>query len=108
MLILVPSMCLAAAAHHYLQIYSPSDAIVARVRRARPRIQVAGLLLVLSAAIAFGARILADWAASGGPSWLNLLVLIAIWDCFKFLFLALASALSTVRKVGASGPTRPT
>jgi hypothetical protein len=73
-----------ALAHRYLQMYAPSNAIVARVRRERPHVRVAGGLLVLSAALAFVAAILADWVANGGPGWLNLLVLIAVWDAFKF------------------------
>ena len=96
MLILVPAMCLATAVRRYLQTYAPSNAMVARVRRERPRLGVVGGLLVLSAALAFGTLILADWAASGGPGWLNLLALLAVWDCFKFTFLALAETLRLV------------
>ena len=85
---LILAFGVAALAHRYLQMYAPSNAIVARVRRARPRVRVAGGLLVLSAALAFVAAILTDVVASGGPGWLNLLVLIAAWDALKFGILA--------------------
>ena len=91
MLILILAFGVAALAHRYLQTYAPSNVIVARVRQERPRLRVAAGLLVLSAALASGAVVLADWVANGGPGWLNLVVLIAIWDAFKFAFLAAVS-----------------
>jgi hypothetical protein len=105
MLILVLAVCVAAVAHRYLQVYAPSNAIVALVRREQPRLRVASGLFVLSTALATGAIFLAEWAANGGPGWLNLLVLIAIWDAFKFAFLALAiivrRSLDELRRAGS-------
>ena len=78
------------------ELYAPSNAIVARVRRGRPRVRVAGGLLVLSAALVFCGAILADWVAKGGPGWLNFLVLLAVWDAFKFGLLAIAIGIRRV------------
>jgi hypothetical protein len=101
-------LCLAVGTERYLQAYAPSNAIVATVRRERPRVRVACGLLVLSAVLAFGAVALADWAARGGPGWPNLLVLIAVCDAFKFASLAVAialrRALAALRE--AARPTR--
>jgi hypothetical protein len=80
-----------APAHRHLQMYAPSNAIVARVRQERPRFRVVAGLLVLSAALAMGAIALSRWAATGGPGLLHLVVLIAIWDAFKFAWLAVLS-----------------
>jgi hypothetical protein len=90
---LILAFGVAALAHRYLQMYAPSNAIVARVWWGRPRVRVAGGLLVLAAVLAFIAAILADWVANGGPGWLNLLVLLAVWDAFKFGILGVAIAL---------------
>lgn len=90
LLALVLGMYVAAASHRYLQTYAPSNLLVAHVRRKRPRLRVAGALLALAAALMLGARVISEWAASGGHGWLHLLVLTAIWDCLKFAGLALA------------------
>jgi hypothetical protein len=94
-LMLIPLLALgvAALAHRYLQTHAPSNAIVRRARRERPRLRIAGGLLGLSASLALVAAILADWVANGGPGWLNLPVLIAVWDAFKFGTLGGAMAL---------------
>jgi hypothetical protein len=95
-MMLILALGVAALAHRYLQMYAPSNAIVARVWRKRPCARVVGGLLILSAALAFVAAILADWVANGGPGWLNLLVLIAVWDAFKFGTLGGAIAIRRV------------
>lgn len=97
MLIFVLAMSLTVFAYRYLQTYAPSNAIVARVRRERPRLRVVAGLLLLSVALASCAIFLADWAAAGGPGWLNLIVLIAIWDAFKFTFMAILVSLRRAR-----------
>jgi hypothetical protein len=95
-----------ALVHRYLQTYSPSNAIVARVRREQPRPQISLGLLALSAALASGAVVLADWAASGGPGVLNLIVLVAVWDAFKFVSLACLVALGCARRVARKCSSR--
>jgi hypothetical protein len=55
--------------------------------------------------------VLANWATDGSPGWLNLIVLIAIWDCFKFAVMALAVFLrcvvATLRKTPALTAAAP-
>lgn len=106
----VVAMYLAAAIHRYLQTYAPSNLLVAYARRTRPRLCVVGTLLALAAALMLGALVLSERAASGGPGWLHLLALTAIWDGLKFAALALAvllrCATATLRRVTAR--TRPT
>lgn len=111
MLILILAFGVAALAHRYLQMYAPSNAIVARVRQERPRLRVAAGLLVLAAALACAAILLSRWAAAGGPGWLNLVVLIAIWDAMKFTwvaFLAPAWLLAAVLRGPDLHPSGPT
>lgn len=106
MLILVLAFGVAAMACRYLQMYAPSNAIIAQIRQERPRLRVASGLLVLSTALALGAHVLADWVAAGGRGWLNLIVLVAIWDCLKFAIMAIAVALRCVVAALQKAPTR--
>lgn len=110
MLILILAFGVAALAHRYLQWYAPSNAIVAWVRRERPRFRIGAGLLGLATTLVFGAIGLSYWAANGGPGWLNLIVLIAIWDAFKLAFLALAlvarCARATLREAAQTQPAQ--
>lgn len=90
LLLMVPVVVVVAAIHRALQLYAPSNVLAARVRRQRPRLRAVVGLVVMAAMLVVVAHLLATWAATGGPGWLNLLVLIAIWDAFKFAFLAVA------------------
>jgi hypothetical protein len=90
---LILAFAVAALAHRYLQTFAPSNAIAAKVRREQPRLRVAAGLLVLSGLLAAGAFVTADWVTRGGPGWLHLVVLIAIYDAFKFALLSIAVAL---------------
>jgi hypothetical protein len=97
MLIPIPAIGAASRAHRYLQAYAPSNILVARIRRIRPRPRVVAGLLALSATLAAGALLLAGWVASGGPGWLNLVILTAIWNAMKFAWMAARSTLLTVK-----------
>lgn len=45
-----------------------------------------GVLAMLLAVVYFvTAAALAQWVADGGPGWINLLVLVCIWNALKFL-----------------------
>jgi hypothetical protein len=81
--VLILAVGVAVLVHHYLQMNAPSNAIVAKIRRERPRVRVAAGLVGLSATLSAGAFVLADCMTSGAPGWLNLIVLIAIWDACK-------------------------
>jgi hypothetical protein len=90
LLLMVPVVVLVAAAHRGLQLYAPSNVLAARVRRERPHLGTAIRLGVTASGLVVGAHLLARWAATGGPGWLNLVILIAIWDAMKFTLLAIA------------------
>lgn len=99
LLLMVPVVVLVAAVHRVLQLYAPSNVLAARVRRERPRFGTALRLVAMAVVLVVGAHLLATWAATGGPDWLNLVVLIAIWDAMKFTLLAIAVIL---RRAGAA------
>lgn len=104
-LALILGMSVAAAIHRNLQTHAPSNMLVAHVRCQGPRVRIAVALLVLAAALMLGALALSEWAASGGPGWLHLVLITAIWDCLKFSVLAFAvlvrCAIATMRRVTA-------
>jgi hypothetical protein len=87
---LILALGVAALVYRHLQMYAPSNAIVARIRQKRPRFRVAAGLMGLSATLAAGAFVLADRVVSGAPGWLNIVVFIAIWDACKFAALGVA------------------
>ena len=99
LLLMVPVVVLVAAVHRLLQMYAPSNLVAAHVRRQRPRLGTALRLGAVAAGLILGAHLIARWAATGGPGWLNLVVLIAIWDAIKFALLTIAVI---VRRVGAA------
>lgn len=83
-LLMVPVIAVVAGAHHILQLYAPSNVVVARVRAERPHFRTALRLLGAAAALVTVAHIVSDWVALGGPGWLNLVVLLLLWDSIKF------------------------
>lgn len=93
LLLMVPVVVLVAAVHRVLQLYAPSNVLASRVRRERPRLGTVLRLVAMAAGLVVGAHLLATWAATGGPGWLNLVVLIAIWDAMKLTLLAIAVVL---------------
>lgn len=97
LLLMIPVVVLVAAVHRVLQLYAPSNLLAARVRKERPRIRVIVGLVVMAAMLVLVAHLLATWAATRGPGWLNLVVVIAIWDAFKFAALAVIVALRRAR-----------
>ncbi|WP_148575331.1 hypothetical protein [Nocardioides caldifontis] len=108
MLLFLLAVSGAALAHRYLQVYAPSNVVVAHARRARPRLRVAAGLFALSTALAASAFALTEWVVNGGPGSMNLVIIIATWDAFKFTFTAITVALcrapSTRRKRSLSRP----
>jgi hypothetical protein len=68
----------------FLQRYMPSNILIrATHRRAGlkwgiPAMLVAAVYLVIAAA-------LAQWITDGGPGWLNLIIIVCIWNALKFI-----------------------
>lgn len=67
-----------------------------------PAMLLAAVYLVIAAA-------LAQWVADGAPGWINLLVLLCLWNALKFLvngpitLVRLARVRATERSTGAGG-----
>ncbi|WP_062078801.1 hypothetical protein [Demequina globuliformis] len=68
----------------FLQRYMPSNSLIRATRRRSglkwgvPGMLVAGVYLVAAAA-------LVQWVADGGPDWVNLVVLVCLWNALKFV-----------------------
>ena len=83
-LLAVPVLILVTAAHRYLQLYAPSNWVIARARAAPPRARTMLLLAALAITMLMAMHSLADAVAAGAPGWLNLVVLVLAWDMIKF------------------------
>ena len=77
------SMRLAIALHTFLQ-YAPTNLLLSRLR-SRHGLKWGVPFTVLGAAYFLAAAILATWLHGGGPAWLNLLVLLGLWNGLKFV-----------------------
>ena len=77
------SMRLAIALHAFLQ-YTPTNLLLSRLR-SRYGLKWGVPFMVLGAAYFFAAAMLATWLHDGGPIWLNLLVLLGIWNGLKLV-----------------------
>lgn len=71
-------------AYTFFQRTMPTNILIRATRTRRglkwgvPAMLLAGVYFVVAAA-------LAQWVADGGPGWINLLVLVCIWNALKFL-----------------------
>ena len=77
------SMRLAIALHTFLQ-YAPTNLLLSRLR-SRHGLKWGVPFTVLGAAYFFAVAMLTSWLHDGGPGWLNLLVLLGIWNGIKFI-----------------------
>lgn len=68
----------------FLQRYMPSNILIRATRRRAglkwgvPAMLVAGAYLVIAAG-------LVQWIADGGPGWVNVVVLVCLWNALKFV-----------------------
>lgn len=110
-LLVIPVIGVVALAHRYLQIYAPSNLLVARVRESVPRWWTALGLLALGGSILFVMHLLAVAVAAGAPGWVNVLVLVLAWDALKILALAgwvaARRSIAPVRRRGTLGGECP-
>jgi len=77
------SMRLAIALHTFLQ-YAPTNLLLSRLR-SRHGLKCGVPFTVLGAAHFLAAAILPTWLHGGGPAWLNLLVLLGLWNGLEFV-----------------------
>ena len=94
LLLLVPVLVLVTRVQCYLQLYAPSNGVIARTRFAPPRCRIALLLATLAMTLLVAMHVLAEAVGGGAPGWLNLVVVVLAWDAIK---LGLASASVALR-----------
>lgn len=88
----------AASAHtrHYLRRYMPTNVALDAIRTRRGlKWGVPAMLLAVPYLLA--ASICTNLIADGGPGWLNLLVLLFIWNAMKFIIMGPVSLVLLVR-----------
>jgi hypothetical protein len=83
-----------ALAHRQLQLYAPSNVLIARARIEPPRPRTALMLGFAAGAALVAMHLLAEAVTDGAPRWLNLVVLVLAWDAIRF---GLASAYVALR-----------
>jgi hypothetical protein len=77
------SMRLAASLRTLLQ-YTPTNLLLSRLR-SQHGLKWGVPFMFLGAAYFLAAAMLTNWLHAGGPGWLNLLVLLGIWNGIKFI-----------------------
>jgi hypothetical protein len=96
-LVAIP-VVIAAVAYRHIQLYAPANILIGSVQVFTPRWRTAGLLIALFTVVLVLMHTLARAVADGAPGWLNLLVLVLAWDCFKFGFAACGVAARCIRR----------
>lgn len=106
LLILMPSVAIAAFVHGLLQAWAPSNILIRHVRASRPTFPMTAALGVVAFACLTAMHLLAEAIESGAPRWLNLAVLVLAWDAIKIGVLAcLTAARRGVRPSGSWAST---
>ena len=75
-----------------LRLYAPSNVLTARLRAASPRWRTAGALVAMALLLVAGGRGLDVGIAAGATAWLNVAVLILVWDAIKLSWFAVEVA----------------
>lgn len=89
-MLLVPVLVLVTRVHRYLQLYAPSNALIARTRIAPPRFRTALLRATVAMTLLVAMHVIAEAVAAGAPGWLNLVVGVLAWDAIKLGLLAVS------------------
>ena len=89
------SMRLAISVHTFLQ-YAPTNLLLSRLR-SRHGLKWGIPFMLLGAAYFLAAAMLTNWLHDGGPGWLNLFVLLGIWNGLKFILFGPASVIFLAR-----------
>lgn len=83
LLLIVPVVVVVAAIHRVLQLYAPSNVLIAHLRASRPTFRAAAGVGTLAFVMAWLGHGAAGRVAQDGPGWLNLIVLLLFWDAIK-------------------------
>lgn len=103
LLLAIPVIVLVSFAHSLVRVLAPSNILGGRVRASRPAFRSGAALFVLAALLVCIAHVATLAIRSGAPGWLNLLVLVLLWDAIKF---ALLAAHTTARRLLAPTSSR--
>ena len=110
LLLAIPVIAGTAFAHRLLQVYAPSNVLIARMRASRPTFSGAFALAALALALLSVVHSLSVAIDRGAAGWINLAVVVLAWDAIKFGALAVAttarSVRDTVRRVARRGTSR--
>jgi hypothetical protein len=98
LLFAIPVIGLVAFVHGLVQSFAPSNVLIGQVRGSQPTLRSAVALFVLAALLGCLAHAVCAALRTGAPGWLNLLVLVLLWDAIKF---ALLAAHTTLRRMFA-------
>jgi hypothetical protein len=88
LLLAMPVMATVALAHRLLLAFAPSNVLIRRVRASRPTFRSAAVQAVAAVVLVRTAHTLSLAIRTGAPDWLNLLVLVLLWDAVKCSLLA--------------------
>lgn len=103
LLLFVPAVALVTRGHRYLQLYAPSNVVIARARTAPARCQTALLLSTAAMTMLVAMHLLTVMVATDAPGWLNLIVLILAWDAIKLGLAAASVALRCAVRICRQG-----
>ena len=87
---------LSASIRYYLRRYMPTNIALDAIRTRRG-LKWGVPAMLLAAPYLLAASICTNFIADGGPGWLNLLVLLFIWNAMKFLIMGPVSLVLLVR-----------
>lgn len=82
---------------YYLRRYMPTNIALDAIRTRRG-LKWGAPAMLLAAPYLLGASICTSLLADGGPGWLNLLVILFIWNAMKFLFMGPVSLIVLARR----------
>ena len=82
--------------HYFLRRYMPTNILLDLIRTRRG-LKWGVPAMLLAAPYLFAASICTNLIADSGPGWLNLLVLLFIWDAMKFAIMGPISAVLLIR-----------
>lgn len=108
LLLTLPVVFIVAHVYGYLQLYAPSNLLIAHVRTSPPRWRTATFLLTLAYALIWATHYLSMAIQNGAPGWLNLVVMVLAWDAIKTALLGVHTMLRAVGRVAMRVSKRTT
>lgn len=89
---------LSASIRYYLRRYMPTNIALDAIRTRRG-LKWGVPAMLLAAPYLLGASICTNFIADGGPGWLNLVVLLFIWNAMRFLIMGPVSLVLLSRAI---------